>query len=89
MAHYYSRIKGNKGEATRCGTRSSGITARVDSWSTGAITTINYNTAINADIVTLYATEGSDDSYGKRIMSYAYIDGKFTIIDTSYPELLL
>ena len=89
MAHYYSRIKGNKGEATRCGTRSSGITARADSWSTGAITTINYNTTINADVVTLYATEGSGDSYGKRIMSYAYIDGKFTIIDTSYPELLL
>ena len=89
MAHYYSRIKGNKGEATRCGTRSSGITARADSWSTGAITTINYSTTINADVVTLYATEGSGDSYGKRIMSYAYIDGKFTIIDTSYPELLL
>ena len=89
MAHYYSRIKGNKGEATRCGTRSSGITARADSWSTGAITTINYDTTINADVVTLYATEGSDDNYGKRIMSYAYIDGKFIIIDTSYPELLL
>ena len=89
MAHYYARAQGNKGEATRCGTRSSGIIARADSWSIGAMSVIKYDTTINADVVTLYATEGSDDSYGKRIMSYAYIDGKFTIIDTSYPELLL
>ena len=89
MAHYYARAQGNKGETTRCGTRSSGITARVDSWSIGARSVIKYDTTINADVVTLYATGGSDDSYGKRIMSYAYIDGKFTIIDTSYPELLL
>ena len=89
ISYFYSRIKGHKGETTRCGTRSSGITARVDSWSIGARSVIKYDTTINADVVTLYATKGSDDSYGKRIMSYAYIDGKFTIIDTSYPELLL
>ena len=89
MAHYYARAKGNKGETTRCGTRSSGITARVDSWSIGARTTINYNEALKTDIVTVYATEGSNDSYGKRIMSYAYIDNKFTVIDTAYPELLV
>ena len=34
MAHYYARAQGNKGETTRCGTRSSGITARVGSWLT-------------------------------------------------------
>lgn len=36
MSHYYSRIRGARGEATRCGHRTSGINASVSTW-TGAI----------------------------------------------------
>lgn len=34
MAHFYGRIQGNRGEATRCGSKNSGINATVESWST-------------------------------------------------------
>lgn len=43
MAHYQARAQGNKSETTRCGTHSSGITARVDSWSIGARSVIKYD----------------------------------------------
>lgn len=88
MSHYYSRIKGHRGAATRCGTKSSGITARADSWSIGGRVEVSWSAILQTDIVTIYSTRGSDD-YGSRIMSYAYINDKFTIIDTVFPELLI
>src|SRR5262249_13144506 len=39
MAHFYGRLQGSRGEATRCGTKSSGIAATVRSWD-GNLTTI-------------------------------------------------
>ena len=36
MAHFYAKIKGNRGEGTRMGTANSGITAQIASYS-GAV----------------------------------------------------
>lgn len=88
MAHYYSRIKGHRGEATRCGSKSSGITARADSYSIGARIEINWSAQLQSDVVTIYATTGSSSS-GSRIFSYTIQDGKRVILDTAYPELFL
>ena len=38
MSHFYSKIQGGRGEATRCGTKNSGVTGCVASWD-GAIRT--------------------------------------------------
>lgn len=90
MAHYYGQVNGAaRTPATRRGHKNTGITARADSYTVGARVSLSYSEHIDADIVTLYATTGSGDSYGSRIMSYAIIDGTFTILDTSYPEVLL
>lgn len=88
MAHYYSRIKGHRGEATRCGSKSSGITARADSYSVGARIEINWSAELQSDVVTIYATTGSS-SNGSRIFSYTIQDGKRVILDTAYPEFFL
>lgn len=34
MAEFYGRLQGNRGEATRCGSKDSGIRATVESWQT-------------------------------------------------------
>ena len=88
MAHYYSRIKGHRGEATRCGSKPSGITARADSYSVGARIEINWSAQLQSDVVTIYATTGSS-SNGSRIFSYTIQDGKRVILDTAYPEFFL
>ena len=88
MSHYYSRIKGRMGEATRCGTKSSGITARADSYTVGARIEIEWSAQLQSDVVTIYATTGSN-SNGSRIFSYTIQDGKHVILDTAYPEFLL
>ena len=36
MAHFYGTLKGSRGEATRCGSKSSGLVAYAASWQ-GAI----------------------------------------------------
>lgn len=92
MAHYYSRCyptSSNRGEATRCGHKSTGITARADSYSIGSRIDIEWNSTLQTDIVTIYRTSGSSDQRGTRLMSYAIIDGQYTILDTSHPELLI
>lgn len=33
MSHFYGYLQGNRGEATRCGSRDSGIRAHIRSWS--------------------------------------------------------
>jgi hypothetical protein len=36
MAHFYGNIQGNRGEATRMGTKGSGISAHIRGWDIGA-----------------------------------------------------
>lgn len=89
MSHYYARSVGSaKTEATRRGTKSSGIAAHANSWSIGGIVEINWNDKLQTDVVSIYRTKGSN-SRSSRILSYAEIDGKFTIIDNAFPELLI
>jgi|ETNvirnome_2_130_1030620.scaffolds.fasta_scaffold03350_6 hypothetical protein len=35
MSHFYASIQGNKGEATRCGTKGSGIQSHIRGWDSG------------------------------------------------------
>ncbi len=89
MSHYYAQATGSaRTDATRRGFKSSGISARADSWSIGGRVSIRWCPIKQTDIVTIYQTRGSDSS-GSAIMSYAIIDDKFTVLDTHYPELLL
>lgn len=41
MARFYGTLRGSRGEATRCGTRTSGMTATAASWS-GAVVAETY-----------------------------------------------
>lgn len=40
MAHFYGWLNGNRGTATRCGTKKSGITATIQSWRNRVTTTL-------------------------------------------------
>ena len=43
MATFYGSIKGSRGEATRCGTKNSGIKASVQSWNGSVISELSYD----------------------------------------------
>lgn len=58
MAHFYGWLKGSRGETTRCGTKSSGIWAKVQSWKTRASVQIDDNDGV--DRVSLYIDSDCD-----------------------------
>jgi hypothetical protein len=60
MAQFYGDIQGNRGEATRMGSKESGISGHIRGWSTGAKVTVTYDPILEKDIVHVYRTGGSN-----------------------------
>lgn len=71
MAHFIGRVKGDRGECSRLGTKESRIIAEVNGWNTGCKVEIHHNPETNRDKVLIYRTYGSN---GKRpnllVMTY-------------------
>lgn len=59
MAHFYAQIHGNKGEATRCGSKNSGIYSHTRGWKVGCETIIHYDEDSGKDKISIYLTSGS------------------------------
>lgn len=64
MAHFYGNLKGSRGEATRCGTRQSGIRVSARSWA-GSVT-VRFED-LGGD-VRVYIETAPDSSVGGRIV---------------------
>lgn len=63
MAHFIGYLKGNRGEASRLGTKKSGISAQAQGWNIGAKIWITYNEETGKDEVTIYKTSGSNGGF--------------------------
>lgn len=62
MAQFYAEIQGNRGEATRMGTKASGVRGHIRGWNVGA--TVELTHTDGEDICIVMPTGGSsrDDS---------------------------
>lgn len=69
MAHFYSKIKGQKGEATRCGGKTSGMDASVNGWESGIRVRAGYDSLNDKDVFYIYATYGSHASGKEKLIS--------------------
>jgi hypothetical protein len=88
MSHYYSRLRGLKGEVTRTGTKTSGMLAEAFGWDVGGRVRMQYNAKLDTDVVSLYVTTGNN-STSKLVASYIVKDGKLVHLQTEMPEILL
>lgn len=70
MSHFYASIQGSRGEATRQGTKNSGIYTHIRGWTTGVEVEILYNSRTSCDEVKVYRTEGSNGSYRELIAKW-------------------
>ena len=61
MAQFYGSIQGNRGEATRMGTKNSGIDGHIRGWSIGARVTMRH---INGEDVCSIELTGGSNGYG-------------------------
>lgn len=89
MAHFRATIQGHRGEASRLGTKSSGLTASINGWDIGANVTTSYSTHLDSDTVRISFTGGSNSSTSYGSITATLKDGKFHIVDTDFPEILI
>ncbi len=71
MSKFYGDLQGSRGEATRCGTKQSGIRSHVRGWHVGIRATVDDRLA--GDTVHVYATSGSSNngtSYDGFLIAY-------------------
>lgn len=68
MAHFIGTVQGSGGEASRMGTKRSGLTTDACGWHVGAKVDLRHDEATGEDIVTVYLTGGSAPSYSAKFL---------------------
>jgi hypothetical protein len=58
MSHFYANIKGNRGEATRGGSKESGMYAHIRGWDVGCRVYLSHDG--NRDMCSVFITSGSN-----------------------------
>lgn len=71
MARFYADIRGNRGEATRMGTKESGMSGHIRGWHIGGSVYMDVNEE-GEDVVAIYLTSGSNGHKSSRLL------GRFT-----------
>ena len=69
MAHFRNTVQGNRGEASRLGTKDSGMKASIDGWDVGVDVTIRYNGKTGLDEIHVYKTNGSNGYKRELVLS--------------------
>lgn len=64
MAQFRATIQGNRGEASRCGNKNSGIHATINGWHVGITVVAEYDRRQERDVFTVFKTSGSS-GYGQ------------------------
>ena len=83
MSHFYANIKGNRGEATRQGTKNSGLYGHVRGWNLGALVSVDYNKETEQDEITISLTGGSGgDISGHKLGVWVRKDSGFLRISS-------
>jgi len=59
MAHYRAEIRGMRGEASRLGTKSSGISGHIAGWDIGASVRIHYDTEKKQNVLFISVDSGN------------------------------
>lgn len=74
MSHFYAGIVGNRGEATRTGTKNSGIRGHIRGWNIGGKVQMWHDNEAGRDVVELQITGGSENPYGKTVAIFTLDD---------------
>ena len=80
MARFRGTVIGNRGEASRLGAKTSGITADINGWDLGVSVEGRYDARGDCDVFSVYLTKGSNNP-GRRTLI-----GRFTKDVTNFPK---
>ena len=68
MGHFYGEIQGNRGEATRMGSKKSGFNAHIRGWNIGVRIYCKYNETTEKDEIYIYKTGGSNGNESDKLI---------------------
>lgn len=74
MAHFYAEIQGNRGEVTRCGSKTSGMYGHIRGWDVGVQINIHHDEETDSDIVRVWRTSGSNGRKAPTLLA-VFTDG--------------
>jgi hypothetical protein len=78
MAQFYAEIDGNRGPASRTGTKNSGMTGHIRGWKVGCRVNCYHDEETDRDEIHVYRTGGSGgDGQSDRLIA-VLIEGKAT-----------
>lgn len=64
MAHFRGTLQGSRGEASRLGTKKSGLTATINGWDLGLSVDLRHDPEKDEDILVVWLTRGSNAPMG-------------------------
>ena len=67
MSQFYANIQGGRGEATRAGSKSSGLWGHIRGWEVGA--TVDLLHIGGKDVVRVYATPGTNGPGARKLIA--------------------
>lgn len=76
MSQFYADIAGNRGPASRMGTKGSGIESHTRGWHVGCKVRCHYDEETDSDIVYVYRTSGSGGNGSSILIATLYQDGR-------------
>ena len=83
MAQYQGKIQGSRGQATRLGTKSSGLETQCNGWNVGATARLDYNGVKERDEISLYVTTGSNPKHDRIYLGRFFINDKGQFIQAN------
>ena len=89
MAHFRSTCIGHRGEASRLGTKSSGMRTTCNGWNIGTTIEASYSDELQSDVIRISINHGSSNLRTAGTISVTSIDGKLRILQSDFPELFL
>ena len=77
MAHFRAVISGNRGEASRLGSKASGVRSSTDGWESGVDVRGHYNSETDSDEFGIWMTGGSNGQAPSKYLGFVkVVDGK-------------
>ena len=81
MSHFYGVLEGSRGQATRCGTKSSGVNVTAAGWQGAIVTHVRYNADKDRDEYRVYLEPWHGSGGDRRLLSAGVLNATIADID--------
>ena len=81
MSHFYGVLEGSRGQATRCGTKSSGMDVIAAGWQGALVTHLRYNADQDRDEYRVYLEPWYGSGGHSRLLSTGVLNATIADID--------